>query len=344
MSPVLGVLVSVALALGPAPTRLSGRFEELRTQVQDLAEQKKYRELALAGVAAFERRDLEPYQRREMAFFAIRGLHGMFEETGQVSSLCDARRLMRRVERAVGFAEDQSTADRLRRATAKHLAASGVKDPCGEPRKAKKTAPALAARSAPTKEPAPVEPDTARDTSSPSAAAAPEPPPPLLGHAPPAVGQEARPSASPIVQAGPKDSTPTETRPRPAAAPEPSAPSTKTGRPLVIVGSLALVGGLGLAAAAAYRGVHLHEIVRDARALGEAIDGFATPAQLEHDTALRSEYRQVGGQVLALALTGGATVVLGAVLAGIGGRRMVRTAPRTALLPSPGGVALRIRF
>jgi hypothetical protein len=49
-------------------------------------------------------------------------------------------------------------------------------------------------------------------------------------------------------------------------------------------------------------------------------------------------------QALALALAGGATIVLAAVLAGIGGRRMARAASRTALVPVPGGLALHARF
>src|SRR5690606_12844363 len=98
------------------------------------AGQKRYQELAEAGTAAFRRRDLEPYQRRAMAFFAVRGLHGVFAETGQVTSLCGADRLMRRVRAEVGFGDDAATAARLKAATHKLLASTGTKDPCAKPR------------------------------------------------------------------------------------------------------------------------------------------------------------------------------------------------------------------
>jgi hypothetical protein len=145
VSPVLAVLVSAALALGPAPVRLPDRFPDIKTHLHDLAGQKKYRDLAAAGAAAFERRDLEPYQRRAMAFLAIRGLHGVYEETRQVSSLCDAGRLMRRVQAEVGFAEDVETATRLRAATDKLLARTGAKDPCPRARPAKSSPRVVAA-------------------------------------------------------------------------------------------------------------------------------------------------------------------------------------------------------
>lgn len=133
MNPALGVIVSAALALGPAPVRLPDRFEDIEAQVQDLAAQKRYELLAATAERAYERRDLAPFQRRLMAFFAIRGLHGVFEDSGQVTSLCHAQRLLRRVEREVGLDEDASTAARLRAATAKHLARSGAADPCPKP-------------------------------------------------------------------------------------------------------------------------------------------------------------------------------------------------------------------
>lgn len=147
MSPALAVVVSAALVLGPAPARPPARFDDLEAQVHELAGQKRYRELALAGSAGFERRELEPYQRRVMAFFAIRGLHGVFEETGEVSRLCDAGRLMRRVQAEVGFAEDADAAARLTKATEKHLAMTGVSEPCPK-KKPLRTPPPLAARPA----------------------------------------------------------------------------------------------------------------------------------------------------------------------------------------------------
>lgn len=152
VSSVVAILVSAALALAPAPVRLP--FQDLEAHVQDLAGKKKYRELAVAGVAAFERRDLEPYQRREMAFFAIRGLHGVFEATGEVSSLCDAGRLMRRLQAEVGFGEDAGTAARLKKATERYLVETGVSEPCPRKKPVRSSAPVAArpATRAPTNE------------------------------------------------------------------------------------------------------------------------------------------------------------------------------------------------
>ncbi|MCY1060597.1 hypothetical protein [Nannocystis sp. SCPEA4] len=145
MSTALGVLVSAALALGPAPARLPQRFEDLEALVSDLAAQKSYQALADTAERGFERRDLEPSQRRLMAFFAIRGLHGVYEGEGKVANLCRARRLLRRVERDPGLADDASTAARLAKVTAKLLAAGGGEKQCSKTTPG--TRPALASRS-----------------------------------------------------------------------------------------------------------------------------------------------------------------------------------------------------
>ncbi|MDC0668392.1 hypothetical protein [Nannocystis radixulma] len=145
MSTALGVLVSAALALGPAPARLPQRFEDLEALVSDLAAQKSYQALADTAERGFERRDLEPSQRRLMAFFAIRGLHGVYEGEGKVANLCRARRLLRRVERDPGLADDASTAARLAKVTAKLLVAGGGEKQCSKTTPG--TRPALASRS-----------------------------------------------------------------------------------------------------------------------------------------------------------------------------------------------------
>jgi hypothetical protein len=147
VSPVLGVLVSAALALGPAPVSLPKRYEDLEALVSNLAAQQRYEALAAAAERAFERRDLAAPQRRLMAFHAIRGLHGVYEDTGKAASLCRAQRLLRRVEREVGLDEDASTAARLQKANAKLLAASdGGEKQCVKKAAPAKPSPAVAAR------------------------------------------------------------------------------------------------------------------------------------------------------------------------------------------------------
>jgi hypothetical protein len=45
-----------------------------------------------------------------------------------------------------------------------------------------------------------------------------------------------------------------------------------------------------------------------------------------------------------MAVVGGTTLVVGAVLVGVGARRFARVTSRAALLPMPGGLVFRARF
>lgn len=98
--------------------------------MQELVEQERFDELARDGEAAFARAELLPWQRRELAFYAVRGFHGVYAATGQPSGLCRARGLLRRVEREVGLDDDAATATRLREVTEAGLRQQGPKDPC----------------------------------------------------------------------------------------------------------------------------------------------------------------------------------------------------------------------
>lgn len=130
--------------------------------------------------------------------------------------------------------------------------------------------------------------------------------------------------------------------------PKPSSVNTTTpprpGRNLVIGGGVTLGLGLVLAGVATYTGADMLETRREARLLQNMVDGYATDDQLAQDATLRHDYRRLGPPTLALALAGGASVVVGAVLLGVGGRRMARAPSQTALIPVPGGVAFRARF
>lgn len=83
---------------------------------------------------------------------------------------------------------------------------------------------------------------------------------------------------------------------------------------------------------------------REAQALGARVDGHADADQLAQDVVLRRDYRTLGSKTLTLALAGGATVLVGAVLVGVDGRRMARAASRMALVPVPAGLAFHARF
>ena len=124
---------------------------------------------------------------------------------------------------------------------------------------------------------------------------------------------------------------------RPASAPRP-------GRGLVIAGGVTLGVGVALTAAAGFMGRRMVDTRREIVALGNSVDGYATTDQNTQDDALRGDYRATQTRTLALALAGGATVLVAVILTSIGGRRMARAASRTALVPAPGGLVFHARF
>jgi hypothetical protein len=126
MVPCLCIVFALAALAAPVAD-----FERLERRMQDLIEQERFDELARDGEAAFRRTDLEPWQRRELAFYAIRGYHKAFAVTGKAATLCRARGLLRRVEREVGFGDSAAVAARLRSTTEDGLRRQGPKDPCG---------------------------------------------------------------------------------------------------------------------------------------------------------------------------------------------------------------------
>ena len=112
----------------------------------------------------------------------------------------------------------------------------------------------------------------------------------------------------------------------------------------MIAGGVTLGVGVALTAAAGFTGRRMTEKRQEYFALHDMVGGFATEDQDAKAGALLREYQGMGKQALALGLAGGTTIVLAAVLAGVGGRRMARAASRTALVPVPGGLALHGRF
>jgi hypothetical protein len=132
-------------------------------------------------------------------------------------------------------------------------------------------------------------------------------------------------------------------RPRPALPRRPREDS-RPGRGLVIAGGVTLGVGIVLTAAAGTMGRRMVETRREIFALDAMVDGYSTVDQEAMGEALIRDYRAMGRQTVALALAGGTTVVVAAVLATLGGRRMARAASRTALVPAPGGVVFHARF
>ncbi|MBK6845898.1 MAG: hypothetical protein IPG88_27130 [Gemmatimonadetes bacterium] len=124
---------------------------------------------------------------------------------------------------------------------------------------------------------------------------------------------------------------------RPASAPRP-------GRGLVIAGGVTLGVGVALTAAAGFMGRRMVDTRQQIVALSNSVDGYATADQDARDDALRGDFRATQTRTLALAIGGGATVLVAVVLSSIGGRRMARAASRTALVPAPGGLVFHARF
>ncbi len=122
------------------------------------------------------------------------------------------------------------------------------------------------------------------------------------------------------------------------------ASTSRPGRGLVIAGGVTLGVGVVLTTTAGVTGRHMVDTRQQILALSSSVDGYATADQNTRDDALRGDFRARQTQTLALAIGGGATVLVAVLLSSIGGRRMARAASRTALVPAPGGLVFHARF
>ena len=116
----------------------------------------------------------------------------------------------------------------------------------------------------------------------------------------------------------------------------------RPGRGLVIAGGAGLGLGLGLGALAAWAGSRASSAYDDGMKLHESVDGPPDAVQRARDEELAAEYRRMGAVALVSGIAGGVAFFSGAVLAGLGGRRLRQA--DAALLPAPGGLAMRVRF
>lgn len=211
--------------------------------------------------------------------------------------------------------------------TAAALANAGVD--CSPPKKPRTTAGRRAATASTSAAP------TSIDRQDPSSAS--EPTPALLDV------RSSRPANAAALtkraQATPPSISTIDQGPR-AEVPAPVRP----GRGLVIAGGVTLGAGVALVAAAGVLGYRTSETREEVLALDGMIDGFASEEEAAQGDALVRDYSVMRSQTLALALTGGATVIVAAILTGVGAKRMARSASRTALVPIPGGLALHGRF
>lgn len=289
----------------------------------------------------FERRaeqTNDPTMRAWRLHSAHRSYLFLFDETGKVEHLCAARRAY---ERSITVKDLPA---RERSSLTARLAELETRERQHRPSCRKKTSrprrdPPLLA-SASTKRPADagadlaeVRPGQAGETSSERAvvgdsearaalAAAPE----VSRETPPAGGAPAH--ASPRVD------------PLPVRRPQRAV--RNDGRSLVIAGSMSLLAGLAVSAAAGVAGGRVLATSRELWTLHDSANGTANADQLAQDAALRDDYRRQLPSAVALVVASGGLLVIGAVLTGVGGRRLARA--RLALSPTPDGLALHARF
>lgn len=180
----------------------------------------------------------------------------------------------------------------------------------------------------------------------------PEPPPLLPAGPRPTAGEASpMPASSPASIAAPAPIVLEDKLLPVVARPTTATPSRdqqhqrpRHGRGLMIGGGATLGVGLALSGVAGYLGGRLLATRRDSEALRDAIDKFATTDQATTDQALTRDYERLAPAALTLALVGGVSVIVGAVLVGVGGHRLARVASRTAVVPLPGGLAFHARF
>lgn len=275
-----------------------------------------------------------PDQRAQYLHSAHRSYLFLFDQTGDVRDLCAARRTFDASLAVTG----QSVAQRASAAGGELVARERLHGPrCGRlaKQRLKKSSPPVVAKVEPvipSVDPAregdlvsEVPPFLASDTTTTERPPPPDVPPPTATTRPP-VGDAFMPI--PVRRTSPAART---REPRP-------------GRGLVIAGGVTLGAGVALSAAAGFMG---HDMLAKRQAyfdLHDATGGTATVDQKNHADTLYRDYNAMWPQTLAMALAGGTTVLIAAVLAGVGGRRMARAASRTAVVPVPGGLALHTRF
>ena len=280
-------------------------------------------------------------QKAQYLHSAHRSYLFLFDQTGDVRDLCSARRVFDASLAITG----QSVAQRASASPGDLVARERLHRPrCGrlaKQRQLKKSDPPLVAKSeaaSPVGDP-PREAELGTEAD--------------MGiEAPPLLASNNTTSEGPPPPAAPPPTATSRPRvdeafmpiPRRRVPPGPHTRGARPGRGLVIAGAVTLGAGVALSAAA---GVMGHQAIETRRAyfdLHNATGGQATVDQKNHADTLYRDYGAMWPQTLAVALAGGTTIVIAAVLAGVGGRRMARAASRTAVVPVPGGLALHTRF
>ena len=330
----IACFLAVSLAgESPAPTQVAGETECVATD--NRCQAKRFEQKASRA---------ETPKMRALYLHAAHVAHlAVFDETGDVGALCAARRTFDKSLAIEGQPEGQRTAfEDARGKLESREKQRGAR--CGSARRSAKTqAPALAAK---------VEA---------AASAGDEEPPPLLTMVP-AAGAPVEDSVSgspseavtlaaavalsedtllPVRSSAAASSASSTT---PAVDPRRVGGSRVPGRPLLIAGSVTLAIGLSLGGVAAYTGRRALVAYQAGVDLHEDVQGPPDAATLARDAELEAEYRRMGPVAIGTAIGGGVAVVVGAVMAGVGGRRLARAGSQTAWAPVPGGLAFHVRF
>ncbi len=247
-------------------------------------------------------------------------------EPQRVKDLCRAQQLLKQA-RKLPAPEVHARLVASEAETQEKFKATGIE--CQPHRRSKPSNPPLvAATTVPAEAPPPLLPLTPSPASNPALDTASPTTTTSIATSPPAAGHD---ELLPVVA-------------RPARHLDHQPRRAHTGRGLLIGGGVTLSVGLALAGAAGYMGGRLVGAWRESRDLHEAAGPLGSVDESARDAMLASDYQRLRAPTLAVALIGGSTLVVGAVLVGVGARRLARVTSRAAILPMPGGLVFRARF
>jgi hypothetical protein len=305
-------------AASPAPLRTPCELTDNACKAEEFVEKSKRAAPAL---------------RATYLFGAHRSYLAAFAKTGEPRHLCAARKSLDRSlavpgQSAKQLADFQAARPELEALEQKYAIR------CDTRRRARPEAPAIAQNVASTPTQVPAE--------APAVAPQPEPPDGLL--AVPVVASSNR-VIRPVAHRQRVDATrPVDTARSPGPIVAPRRDASRPGRPLIIAGGTTLGLGLALVGVAGYAGSRVADSSRAAFDLYEQSQGLGNADSLAAQASLRREFDRWLPVTVGTAIAGTTAVIVGAVLVRVGVRRMKQDPSRAALVPVPGGLAIRARF
>lgn len=269
-------------------------------------------------------RTAPPKARALYLYTAHRAYLALFAQTGKVQDLCAARASFDRSVGVQGQGDGQRASFEASRAELEGLEKQfGAR--CGVAAKRRKRV-----------EVAPAGERAASEASEVAAVAV----TPALPSAAPAV-------PVPVALGSPAAPAPDSLRPQHRAElPAPAQPlrNPPRWRPLVIAGGATLGVSFALACVAGYGASQLSVVARASRDLYETVHGQGDAKTLMTEARLRAEYRSWLPMTISTTIAASSALVVGAVLVGLGVRKLKANPSRTALVPIPGGLAIHARF